>query len=62
MSSFTTSSARFSKFDAGNVILFQIKVFSRNIRETTLATYVIKVTVRPSFTRLSVIRRINRVH
>ena len=62
MSSFTTSSARFSKFDAGNVILFQIKVFARNIRETTLATYVIKVTVRPSFTRLSVIRRINRVH
>ena len=62
MSSFTTSSARFSKFDAGNVILFQIKVFARNIRETALATYVIKVTVRPSFTRLSVIRRINRVH
>ena len=60
--SFTIISARFSKFDAGNVILFQIKVFGRNIKETTLARYFIKVTTRPSFTLLSVIRQINRVH
>ena len=31
--SFTTSSARFSRFDDGNVILFQIIVFARNIKE-----------------------------
>ena len=60
--SFTTSSARFSEFDAGNVKLFQIKVFARNIKETTLARYFIKVTARPSFTLLRVIRRINAVH
>ena len=47
---------------AGNVILFQIKVFAGNIKETTLAKYFIKVTARPSLTRLRVIRRINRVH
>ena len=39
VSSFTTSSARFSKFDIRNVILFQIKFFGRNIKETTLARY-----------------------
>ena len=60
--SFTASSARFSEFDAGNIILFQIKVFARNIKETTLARYVIKVMARPSFTQLRDIRRINRVH
>ena len=54
--SFTKSSARFSEFDAGNVILFQVKVFDRNIKGTTLARYFKKVTARPSFTRL------NRVH
>ena len=37
---------------AGNLILFQIKVNARNIKETTLARYFIKVTARPSFTRL----------
>ena len=47
-----TSTARFSKFYAGNVILFQIKVNARNIKETMLAKYFIKVTARPSFTRL----------
>ena len=58
-----TSSARFSKFNAENVILFQIiKVFGRNIKETTLAMYFIKVTACPSFTRLEVTRRVNRVH
>ena len=37
---------------AGNMILFQIKVNSRNIKETTLARYFIKETARPSFTQL----------
>ena len=45
--SFTTSSARFSKFDRQNVILFEIKVFGRNIKETMLARYFVKVTARP---------------
>ena len=62
MRSFTTSSARFSEFDAGNVILFQIKVFARNIKGTTLARYFIKVTTRPSFTRWRIILGINRVY
>ena len=60
--SFSTSSAKFKKFDAGNMILFQIKVFARNIKDTTLARYFIKVTTRLSFKQLRVIRRINRVH
>ena len=59
MSSFTTSCARLSKFYARNVILFQIKVSTRNIKETTLTRYFIKVTARPSFTQLRVIRPIN---
>ena len=42
-SSFTISSARFSEFDARNVIAFQIKLFGGNIKETTLARYYIKV-------------------
>ena len=48
--------------DYRNVVLLQINVFGRNINETTQARYLIKVTVRPSFTRLRVIRQINRVH
>ena len=48
--------------DAGNVVLFQIKVSGRSIKETMLAKYCIKVTALLSFTRLSVIRQINRVH
>ena len=56
ISSFTTSSVRSTKFDAGNVVLFQIKVFGRNIKEPTETRYFIKVTARPSFTRLRVIR------
>ena len=39
MSSFITSSARFSKFDARNVILFQFKVFVRNINPFTPTRY-----------------------
>ena len=37
---------------AGNVILFQIKVNARNIKETTLARSFIKVTAHPSFMQL----------
>ena len=62
MGLFTISYARFSVFYAGNVILFQIKVNARNIKEATLARYFIKIPVRPSFTRLIVIKRINKVH
>ena len=58
----STSSAKFSKLDSQKVILFQIKVFGRNIEETTQERYPLKVTARPSFTRLKFIRRINRVH
>ena len=58
MSSFSTSSAKFSEFDAWNMILFQIKVFGRNIKMTTLAKYFIKVTAWPGFTLLRDIRRI----
>ena len=53
---FTTSCARFSVLYAGNVILFQIKVSARNIKETTPASYFIKVNARPSFTRLKDIK------
>ena len=62
VSSFTTSSANFSKSDSRNVILFQIKRFDRNFKETTLASYFMNVTARPSLKRLRVIRQINRVH
>ena len=62
ISGFFTSTARFSKFDAENVILFQIKVFDRNIKETTLERYFIKVTTRPRFMSLRAIKRTNRVH
>ena len=36
-SSFSISYAKFSEFDGRKVILFQIKVFGRNIKETALA-------------------------
>ena len=62
ISSFATGTTRFSKFDAGDVVLFQIKVSGRNIKGTTLTRYFINVTARPSFRRLRVIRRINTVH
>ena len=54
--------ARFSELDSGNEILFQIKGFGRNIKETTIARYFIKVTTHPSFTGLRVIRRKNKAH
>ena len=62
VSSFTTNSTRFSNFDIRNMILFQMKVFGRNIKETTLSRYFIKVTGRPSFKQLRVIRQRDRVH
>ena len=43
-------------------MLFQIKVFARNIIEATLARYFIKATARPKLARFRVIRRINKVH
>ena len=49
VSLFTTSSARFSEFDSRKIILFQIKVFGRNIKKTKLAKYFIKLTACPSF-------------
>ena len=52
----------FGKFNGEKLISFQIKVFARNIKETTLAWSFIKVTARPSFRRLTVIRQINRVY
>ena len=61
-SSFFISSASCSEFDTGYVILFQIKVFSRKIKETALARYFIKATVRPSFTWFRIIGQINEVH
>ena len=38
-----------------------MKVIGRNIKETTLARYFIKVTVHPGFAGLSVIRQINEI-
>ena len=46
---------KISRFDAGNVILFQFKVFGGNIKETTLVGYFMKVTTRPSFTQLRIL-------
>ena len=62
VSSFSTSATKFSELDAGIKILFQIKLFSRNTKEATLARYFIKLTTRPSFPRLRFIRRKNRIH
>ena len=39
----------YRQINAGNVILYQIKVFGRNIKETTLARHFIKVIARPWF-------------
>ena len=50
--SFISCLARFSKFECRNVILFQIKNFGRNIKETALTRYFIKVTACPNFARL----------
>ena len=42
--------------------LFQIKVLGKYTEETKLTRYFKKVTAHPSFTRLRVIKRIDRVH
>ena len=47
--SFTNSFGRFSEFGIENIILFQIKVFCRKIKENTLARYFMKVTARLTF-------------
>ena len=39
-----------------------VKVSGKNVKGTTLAKYLTKVTARPSFTRLRAINQINRVH
>ena len=62
VSSFTASYVRLSESESRNVIFFQIEVFYRNIKKTTLARYFIKLTARPNFTQLKNIRPINRVH
>ena len=60
--SFTISSGKFNKFDASNLILFQIQVFGNDITETRLVSYITKVTARPSYTRFRVINQINKIH
>ena len=64
ISTFIISFGRFREFDAGNVpeILLQIKIFGGNMKETMLTRYFIKVTARPGFTWLGVIKQINRAH
>ena len=46
---FTASPTSFREFDARNAILFQIKIFGRKVKVTTLARFFIKVNVLPSF-------------
>ena len=43
-------------------ILFQVKVFGEKIKKTTLANYFTKVTARPTFTWLRVIKQVKRVY
>ena len=52
LSSFATSSGKFNKFGASNLIIFQVKVFGKNIKGTTPVKYFIKVTACLSFMRL----------
>ena len=59
---FTTSSARFSEFDSWKVIIFQVIVFGRNTKDTTLVKHFSKVNVRPCVTRLRVTKQKNIVH
>ena len=46
---FTTTSRNVSKSDASNTILFQARVFGKNIKGTPLAKYFTKVTACSSF-------------
>ena len=59
ISSFSPNPEIFSKFDTENVILFQIKVFNRNNKRTTLGKCFVKVTAYLMWLR--VIRQINRI-
>ena len=62
LSSFSTSSEKFSKFDTSNVTFFQVKVLGKNIKGNMLVKYFTKVAARFGFTRLRVIKRINIAH
>ena len=44
LSSFTTSSGKFNKFDARDAILFQIQIFAKKIEKIMLPSYFTKVT------------------
>ena len=41
---------------------FQIKVFGKDVKGTTPAINLMKITVRSSFVPLIIIRQINRIH
>ena len=60
--SFSTRSRRVIELDVSNNILFQIKFFGQKIKRTMMAMNLLKVTLHYSFTRLRVIRQINRIH
>ena len=62
LSLFAISSGKFNKFDASNAILFQIQVFGKDIKKTTLVSYITKVTADPSYMRFRVINQINKIH
>ena len=49
LSSFFTGFGRFKEFDTENVVLFAIKVFGRESKETAPVRHFIKVTTRASF-------------
>ena len=57
LSSFTTSSLELNEVEEGKASWFQNKIFNRKIKEATLGTYFIKVTI--SFSRLKIIVRSN---
>ena len=59
--SFTSSSGRFSEFNAENTILFQIKVFGKITEEILLERYLLKVTMQCSCTQLRIICRKTRL-
>ena len=48
-SSFATSFRRFTEFDVGNAILFEIKDFGGKNKETTIARHFINVIACPNF-------------
>ena len=58
---FSSDPKEFRKFDASNATLFQIKVFGKNVKDTTLGSYFAKVTTHHSFARLILIKQISKV-